>query len=133
MVRNVFPVPLSPARQMAFGSSSRPKYFASIGCRSTWSLNESMRMLNSLSRPIRFAGENLSGGYSLSKRSWIFRILLGESVGVLHQHSDLLIVLVGVTNNLLLHRCLARQDVVNPSGKLEIFGPVYDCLVKVVG
>src|SRR5207245_9772240 len=84
MVRNVFPGPLSPARQMAFGSSSRPKYFASIGCLSTWSLKESMRVLNSLSRPIRFAGENLSGGYSLSRRSWIFRNLLGETLALLH-------------------------------------------------
>src|SRR2546426_836851 len=85
IVRNVFPVPLSPARQMAFGSSSRPKYFASIGCRRTWSLKESMRMLNSLSRPIRFAGENFSGGYSLSKRSWSCHEKYGEEIDKRYQ------------------------------------------------
>src|SRR5216117_185240 len=67
MVRNVFPVPLSPARHTALGSSSHPKYFVSVGWRRTCSLNESRRRLNSLSLPIRLEGENLSGGYSRSE------------------------------------------------------------------
>src|SRR4029077_11948944 len=119
IVRNVLPVPLSPARQMALGSSSRPQYFAIIGCRSTWSLKESMRMLNSLSRPMRFAGENFSGGYSLSNRSWIFLNLLGETRALLHLEYDLSTDLRGITKSRRNHGCLSHQGLTDPNRNSE--------------
>src|SRR5438093_10564850 len=85
IVRNVFHVPLSTARHTALGSSSLPKYFVSVGWRRTCSLNESRRRLNSLSLPIRFEGENLSGGYSRSRRSCIFLNLRGETLALLQR------------------------------------------------
>src|SRR6266540_7106993 len=89
MVRNVFPVPLSPARQTAFGSSSLPKYFVRVGWRRTCNLKESSNRLNSLSRPMRLDGENFSGGYSRSRRSWIFRNRRGETLALLQRPYDL--------------------------------------------
>src|SRR5436853_7439435 len=84
IVRKVLPVPLSPARQTALGSSSLPKYLVSEGCRRTCSLKETSRRLNSLSRPQRREGQSLSGGYSRSRRSWNFRNRLAHPLDLLH-------------------------------------------------
>src|SRR5213594_4111917 len=115
MVRNVLPVPLSPARQTALGSSSRPKYFSSTGCLSTCNLNESRRRLNSFSRPIMFEGENFSGGYSRSSLSWIFLKRRGETRALLHRTYDLSTVFKARNEALRSHLCLSHQGLTEPN------------------
>src|SRR5438552_14462937 len=119
IVRKVLPVPLSPARQIALGSSSLPKYLVSEGCRSTCSLKESSRRLNSLSRPMRFEGENLSGGYSRSRRSWIFRNRLGDTLALLHLPYDLSIDRSGIRKTRLSHGLRSHQGRTEPKRNSE--------------